>query len=154
MVYLHGLTRPIIYRDLKPSNIIKMKDGTIRLLDFGISEEITTDNDTIQEALGTWGFAAPEQVKKGLKYDLRSDIFAFGRTFYNMVTGVTPSRSLKCCKPVRSINSSVSIGLENFINTCMELEPAKRFQSFGYCGKFTKYDRIKNTGKYRETVFN
>lgn len=149
MVYLHSLTQPIIYRDLKPSNIMLMKDGTIRLLDFGISEEITTDNDTIQEALGTWGFAAPEQVKKGLKYDLRSDIFAFGRTFYNMVTGVTPPRSFEqAIKPVRNINSSISIGLENFINTCMELEPDKRFQSFSdIVVSLPNID--KNTGKYR-----
>lgn len=131
MVYLHSLSNPIIYRDLKPSNIMLMKDGTIRVLDFGISEEITEENKIIQEALGTWGFAAPEQIKKGIEYDLRSDIFSFGRTFYNIVTGINPPRDLnESLKPVRQINSSISVGLEKFINKCMDLDPDKRFQSF------------------------
>lgn len=131
LMYLHSLSNPILYRDMKPSNIMLLKDGTIRLIDFGISEEITEDNKVIKEALGTWGFAAPEQVKKGAEYDLRSDIFSFGRTFYTMITGVAPPRDLKqSLKPIRSINSTISVGLESFINKCMALNPDERYQDF------------------------
>ena len=131
LMYLHSLSNPILYRDMKPSNIMLLKDGTIRLIDFGISEEITEDNKVIKEALGTWGFAAPEQVKKGAEYDLRSDIFSFGRTFYTMITGVAPPRDLKQpLKPIRSINSTISVGLEKFINKCMALNPNERYQDF------------------------
>ena len=81
--------------------------------------------------MGTVGFAAPEQFNKGSRYDLRSDIFSFGRTFYNLVTGIIPPKGVDSVpKPVRSINSSISVGLEQFINKCMELNPANRFQSF------------------------
>lgn len=149
MLYLHEQKNPIIYRDLKPSNIMLLKNGTIRVLDFGISEEINEDNKVVTEALGTWGFAAPEQVEKGTKYDLRSDIFSYGRTFYNLMTGVAPPRNLKePLIPIRSINSSVSVGLESFINKCMSLNPDDRFSSFSeVLVKLPNVD--KGVGRYR-----
>ena len=129
--YLHSFKSPIVYRDLKPSNTMLLSDGSVRLLDFGISEEITEENKYIKEALGTWGFAAPEQVIKGGVLDIRSDIFSFGRTCYTLLTGVIPPKGKNVkLKPIREINSSVSVGFERFLNKCMEEDPDKRFQNF------------------------
>lgn len=129
MIYLHNRRKPIFYRDMKPDNIMIQSDGNIKLLDFGISVVITEENSTIKEALGTPGYAAPEQKKKGLPYDLRSDIYAFGKTMYYMLTGLNPS-IIKDLKPMRSIDSSISLGLEYIVGKCIDEDPDKRYQSF------------------------
>lgn len=130
LLYLHTRKNPIFYRDMKPDNIMVQSDGNIKLLDFGISEIITKDNMVIKEALGTRGFAAPEQKVKGSPYDLRSDIFGVGRTMYYMLTGLNPSViGEKNLRGIREVNPSVSIGLERVVNKCMEEDVNKRYQS-------------------------
>lgn len=130
LLYLHTRKNPIFYRDMKPDNIMVQSDGNIKLLDFGISEIITKDNMTIKEALGTRGFAAPEQKVNGSPYDLRSDIFGVGRTMYYMLTGLNPSViGEKNLRGIREVNPSVSIGLERVVNKCMEEDVNKRYQS-------------------------
>ena len=130
LLYLHTRKNPIFYRDMKPDNIMVQSDGNIKLLDFGISEIITKDNSTIKEALGTRGFAAPEQKVKGSRYDLRSDIFGVGRTMYYMLTGLNPSViGEENLRGIREVNPSVSIGLERVVNKCMEEDVSKRYQS-------------------------
>lgn len=130
--YLHSLNNPVVYRDLKPSNIMYTSDGTIRLLDFGISEKITKDNMFQLEKVGTWGYSPPEQMVLHSKYDLRSDIFAFGRTFYTMATrtGFGKDSYDGNIPPVNSINPYISKDLSDLIMACMELNPNKRPQSF------------------------
>jgi len=129
LIYLHNRKHPIFYRDMKPDNIMIQEDGNIKVLDFGISVVITSKNATITEALGTKGYAAPEQKKKGSKYDLRSDIFALGRTMYYMLTGLNPSIIGDNLKPIREINSSLSMGLEVIIDKCTRENPDERYQS-------------------------
>ena len=130
LLYLHTRKNPIFYRDMKPDNIMVQSDGNIKLLDFGISEIITKDNMVIKEALGTRGFAAPEQKVKGSPYDLRSDIFGVGRTMYYMLTGLNPSViGEQNLRGIREVNPSVSIGLERVVNKCMEEDVNKRYQS-------------------------
>lgn len=130
LLYLHTRKNPIFYRDMKPDNIMVQSDGNIKLLDFGISEIITKDNMIIKEALGTRGFAAPEQKVKGSPYDLRSDIFGVGRTMYYMLTGLNPSViGEQNLRGIREVNPSVSIGLERVVNKCMEEDVNKRYQS-------------------------
>lgn len=130
LIYLHNRKNPIIYRDMKPDNIMIQTDGNIKLLDFGISEVITQNNKVIKEALGTKGFAAPEQRKKGAPYDLRSDIYALGKTMYYMLTGINPSIVAKGEKllPIREVNPSISVGLEIIVNKCIEENPDNRYQ--------------------------
>lgn len=132
LIYLHARENPIIYRDMKPSNIMISDTMSAMLIDFGISEVISPDNQVIKESLGTPGFAAPEQRLKGSPYDLRSDIFGFGRTFYAMLTGLnvlpkdTPSRELP---DLKERVPSVTPGLYNIIYKCMEDDANKRYQS-------------------------
>lgn len=131
MLYLHNRKNPVFYRDMKPDNLMLQSDGNIKLIDFGISVIIKEEGQVIKEPLGTRGYAAPEQAKKGNICDLRSDIFAMGRTMYYMLTGLNPSQLPKgsSLKPLRSIDSSISVGLENIVMKCMMPEPDDRYQS-------------------------
>lgn len=130
MIYLHNRKYPIFYRDMKPDNVMIQSDGNIKLLDFGISIVIKEPNQKIDRALGTRGYAAPEQSKRGNVCDLRSDIYAMGKTLYYMLTGLNPSQ-LKPdqLKSVRDIDSSISVGLEKIVNKCIQPNPDDRYQS-------------------------
>lgn len=132
LLYLHNRKQPIFYRDMKPDNIMIQENGNIKVLDFGISVVITSDNDVIKEPLGTRGFAAPEQGKRGLKYDLRSDIYSLGKTMYYMLTGINPGNPSVLgtdLRSVREVNSSLSVGLEVIIDKCTKKNPDERYQT-------------------------
>ena len=133
VMYLHNRKQPIFYRDMKPDNVMIQSDGNIKLLDFGISIVMKENENSIviKEALGTPGYAAPEQSKKGNKCDLRADIYSMGKTLYYMLTGINPSRIPKGTelKPVRMVDSSISIGLEKIIKKCTEPNPDDRYQT-------------------------
>lgn len=130
MIYLHNRKYPIFYRDMKPDNLMLQSDGSIKLLDFGISIVIKEPNQKIDRALGTKGYAAPEQSKRGNICDLRSDIYAMGKTLYYMLTGLNPSQlKPEQLKSVREIDSSISVGLENIVNKCIQPNPDDRYQS-------------------------
>lgn len=119
--YLHKLPEPIFYRDLKTGNIM-LQDGNVRLLDFGISERLTPTNKYIQQPLGSRGYAAPEQAKVGVAYDLRSDIYSFGVTMYVLLEGSLPESTP--CRPQHA-----SQGIQTIVERCTQLDPDERFQS-------------------------
>ena len=135
--YLHTRDKPIIYRDLKPANIMlepETRDGKnkIMLIDFGTAREvkIADANDTI--SLGTKGYAAPEQFGSNAKTDARTDIYCLGATLYHLITNHSPVNEVM--KPIREINPSLSQGLESIIQKCTEYDPDKRYQS---CAELT-----------------
>ena len=146
LIYLHNRKNPIFYRDMKPDNIMIQNDGSVKLLDFGISEVITDDNKVIKESLGTRGFAAPEQSKKGLKYDLRSDIYALGMTMYYMLTGINPAvvKDGGLTK-LRDVDQLISTEIERIVNKCIEKDVNRRYQSV----EELLYD-LQNYEKYDE----
>lgn len=130
MIYLHNRPNPIFYRDMKPDNVMIQNDGNIKVLDFGISLVIDHKGMVIEKALGTKGYAAPEQSKKGMVCDLRSDIYAMGKTMYYMLTGINPSQVPKeKLKPVREIDPGISRGLEIIVNKCTAENVEDRYQS-------------------------
>ena len=92
LYYLHSLEPPIIYRDLKPANIILQDNGRVKLIDFGIAKRYRNDIDMDEIAIGSKGFAAPEQFGKdeniGLfNTDIRTDIYGIGTTMFYLKTG-------------------------------------------------------------------
>ena len=132
--YLHSMDPPIIYRDMKPSNIMLKPDGKVKLIDFGTAKEFDVESLADTTALGTRGYAAPEQFGdargRGIhKTDARTDIYSLGATLYHVVTGKNPSEPPYVIKPIRDWNPKLSSGLEKIINKCTMPNPEDRYQS-------------------------
>ncbi len=91
--YLHGLKEPLIYRDLKPANIIIRPDGHVSLIDFGAARVYRTGGSCDEVNIGTCGFAAPEQYGSLGQTDIRTDVYCFGRTMEQMLIAVPRKKS-------------------------------------------------------------
>lgn len=129
LIYLHSRTPAIIYRDMKPSNIMLKPDGNVVLIDFGTAREFKESNNSDTTCLGTKGYAAPEQFGGKGQTDVRTDIYSLGTTLYHLVTGKNPSAPPYELKPIREWNSSLSTGLEKIINKCIQPNPEDRYQT-------------------------
>lgn len=124
--YLHSQKSPIIYRDMKPANVMLKPEGNIKIIDFGIAREYKEQNLADTTVLGTKGYAPPEQYSG--QTDARSDIFALGMTMHHLLTGVDP-RSGEAYAPVRQWNPELSEGIEIIIDRCVEPAAENRYQS-------------------------
>ena len=127
--YLHSRQPAIIYRDMKPANIMLKPDGNITLIDFGTAREFKEKNLADTTCLGTVGYAAPEQFGGMGQTDARTDIYCLGATLYHLVTGCNPSEPPYEMKPIREINPALSSGLERIILKCTQRNPDDRYQS-------------------------
>lgn len=127
--YLHSRTPPIIYRDVKPSNIMMQPDGKLILIDFGTAREFKNENVEDTVCLGTKGYAAPEQFGGQGQTDERTDIYSLGATLYHLITGHNPGKPPYEMYPVRHWNPSLSPGLENILLKCTQNNPDDRYQS-------------------------
>lgn len=124
--YLHSQKPPIIYRDMKPANVMLKPEGNIKIIDFGIAREYKEQNLSDTTVLGTRGYAPPEQYSG--QTDARSDIFALGMTMHQLLTGVDP-RNGEPYAPVRQWNPELSEGIELIIDKCVEPAAENRYQS-------------------------
>lgn len=127
--YLHTCDPPIIYRDIKPANVMLQTGGNIKLIDFGIAREYKADRTGDTVNLGTKGYAAPEQFSRTEQTDARTDIYCLGVTMYHLVTGQNPCEEPYELYPIRYWNPGLSGGLENIIEKCTQQNPANRYQS-------------------------
>ena len=127
--YLHTRNPAIIYRDMKPANIMLKPDGNITLIDFGTAREFKEKNLADTTCLGTVGYAAPEQFGGMGQTDARTDIYCLGATLYHLVTGCNPCEPPYEILPIRSINPQLSSGLERIIIKCTQRNPEDRYQS-------------------------
>lgn len=127
--YLHKLTPPHIYRDMKPANVILTPDKMLKVIDFGIVRvyDHMKDRDTCW--LGTRGYAAPEQYAGSRQSDARTDIFGLGMTMHHLVTGVDPKKPPYETKPICQVNPSLPKGLEYIVLKCTQPNPDERYQS-------------------------
>ena len=127
--YLHSQQpHPIIYRDMKPSNVMLQPDGSLKLIDFGIAREYKQDSSADTTYIGTKGYAAPEQFGKA-QTDARTDIYALGVTMYHLLTGKSPYEPPYQFVPVRQLVPELSHGIEYILNKCVQPEPSDRYQS-------------------------
>ncbi len=136
----HAHSKGIIHRDIKPHNIMLLKNGVIKVTDFGIAKLPNAETVTVADkAIGTVYYISPEQAS-GKAIDPRSDIYSLGIVMYEMLTGDLPFRAespvtvaLKQIneQPVkpREKSSKIPVGVEQIILTAMEKSPDKRFQS-------------------------
>ncbi len=124
--YLHSQHPPIVYRDMKPANVMLKPEGNIKIIDFGIAREYKEQNLADTTVLGTKGYAPPEQYSG--QTDPRSDIFALGMTMHHLLTGVDP-RSGEQYASVRQWNPELSEGIEAIIDKCVAPAAENRYQN-------------------------
>lgn len=120
--YLHGQSPPVIHRDLKPQNIILTDDGTVKLIDFGISRIYDADMKQDTVFYGTQGFAPPEQYGF-TQTDCRADLFSLGVVIGYMLTGQSDIEK-----------AAVAIGnkrLSRIYRKCTDFSPRRRYASAG-----------------------
>ena len=129
LAYLHSRKPPIIYRDLKPANVMLKPDGQIEIIDFGTAREFKETSIEDTSCLGTQGYAAPEQYGGHGQTDARTDIYTLGATMYHLLTGHNPSLPPYEMYPIRQWNPSLSSGLEQIVIKCTQRNPADRYQS-------------------------
>ncbi len=127
--YLHTRRPPIIYRDMKPANVMLKPDGNVTLIDFGTAREYKSDRIEDTTCLGTQGYAAPEQFGGHGQTDARTDIYCLGATMYHLVTGHNPAKPPYEMYPIRQWNPELSSGLEAIIAKCTMRNPADRYQN-------------------------
>lgn len=128
--YLHTRQPAVIFRDLKPSNVILTPEHQIVLIDFGIAKIFGPEDR--QTKIGTEGYAAPEQYEG--KAETRSDIYALGAMMHHLLTGTDPRRYVPFTfteRMPRAYNPAVSPELEAVIMRCLCEHPADRYQTVG-----------------------
>lgn len=126
--YLHSQKPPIIYRDMKPANVMLKPDGNIKIIDFGIAREYKGTSLSDTTVLGTRGYASPEHYGTS-ETDARSDIYTLGMTMHHLLTGIDPRTPGYVYVPVRQWNPELSEGVEEIINKCTQIDPANRYQN-------------------------
>lgn len=129
LLYLHSQSPKVIYRDMKPANIMLKPDGSVRLIDFGIAREYKEGKKGDTTVVGTREYAAPEQIQGTGQTDERTDIYSLGITLHHLVTGKSPAEPPYEIRPIRQYNRSLSSGLEWLITKCTQLSPKDRLQS-------------------------
>ena len=127
--YLHSQEPAIIYRDMKPANVMLQPNGQIKLIDFGIAREYKEQNIADTTALGTKGYAAPEQFGGHGQTDGRTDIYCLGTTLYHLLTGHSPAEPPYEMYPIRHWNPSLSGRFRRIILKCTQLNPEDRYQT-------------------------
>lgn len=127
MNFLHGQQpEPIIFRDMKPSNVMARPDGRIALIDFGIARTFAPQQKGTM--IGTEGYAPPEQYR-GVA-DVRGDVYAFGATLHHLATGSDPRSETPFTfaqRPPRRLNSRLSPEFEQVILKAVSYSPADRY---------------------------
>ncbi len=127
LCYLHTCSsEPIVYRDLKPSNLIVLPDNIVKIIDFGTARLYKNNNIDDTVYLGTPGYAAPEQYGFG-QTDVRTDIYNFGMTMFHMVTGEHPSFCNESQMKDLLKRASVSDAFSSIILKCAAKDPNERY---------------------------
>ena len=135
----HAHSRGIIHRDIKPHNIMILKDGTVKVADFGIARVVSNQSTMTQEAIGSVHYISPEQAK-GAHVDARSDLYSVGVVMYEMLTSRLPfvgdspvAVAIQHISAVplmpREINPDIPAGLEEICMHAMEANLYKRYAS-------------------------
>ncbi len=123
--YLHSQNPPIIFRDLKPSNVMVQPDRHIKLIDFGIARRFQPGASKDTSLLGSVGYSPPEQFGRH-QTDRRSDIYSLGATMHHLLTARDPSISPFKFAPVEQIVPGVPNSLSRLVANCVAMEPDMR----------------------------
>ncbi|MCX5759184.1 MAG: serine/threonine-protein kinase [Candidatus Hydrogenedentes bacterium] len=119
--------RHTVHRDIKPENVMICEDGTVKLMDFGISKLMDTRGLTGPAVvMGTPFYMSPEQLKDSGSVDARADIYSVGVVLYEILTGNMP---MGMPRPASQLTREVPPALDPIIAKCVDPEPAKRYQN-------------------------
>ena len=135
----HAHGRGIVHRDIKPHNVMVLKNGSAKVTDFGIARLMSQSNTLTKEALGSVHYISPEQAKGG-RVDNRSDLYSLGVVMYEMMTGRAPyDGDTPVAVAIQHINGGAAMpstlnpnipgGLEQIIMKCMATDPGQRYSS-------------------------
>jgi len=147
--YAHQYT---IHRDLKPENVMVQKDGSIKLMDFGISKLMANPNLTSASmVMGTPHYMSPEQLKNTANVDARADIYSLGIMLYEVLTGDKPMGGKAASETVHDVPAS----LDPIIGKCLKGDPGQRYQTMAELRKALKDIRVQlETGAPLEPIKN
>ncbi|MBI3764440.1 MAG: serine/threonine protein kinase, partial [Chloroflexi bacterium] len=131
LAYLHMQNPPIIFRDLKPSNIMVDKNGAVQLIDFGIARLFSGHQQKAQDTVivGTPGYAPPEQYGAQGQTTPRSDVYALGVTLHHLLTGRNPAMSPFVFTPPHLLNPAVSEKTSLAVMTALDNDSERRYAS-------------------------
>lgn len=133
----HAHSRGIIHRDIKPQNVMVLRDGSVKVTDFGIARSTTSQATMTQEAIGSVHYISPEQAR-GSHIDARSDIYSAGVVLYEMLTGRLPyegdnpvSVAIQHINSIpiapRELNPAVPLGMEQITMKAMASMADRRY---------------------------
>ncbi|MCI8495530.1 MAG: serine/threonine protein kinase [Lachnospiraceae bacterium] len=125
--YLHMCTPPMIFRDMKPDNVMVQPGGNLRLIDFGAVLKVSIH--CAQPLLGTRGYAAPEQFDKAKVVDARTDIYGLGMTLYQLLTGNEPENGICREYYVQGQKRMLPRRLNRILKKCVQENPKERYQN-------------------------
>jgi len=126
--YLHSQNPVVVFRDLKPANIMIDRTGTVKLVDFGIARFFSPQKRHDTQTIGTAGYAAPEQYGQS-QCDARADIYALGATLYRLLTGYDPAATPLALPPLEKFPVALSPGMSMVIKRALEHDRERRWQS-------------------------
>ncbi|MBK9942714.1 MAG: protein kinase [Kouleothrix sp.] len=124
--YLHRQHPPIIFRDLKPANIMLTPGGQLKLIDFGIARLFKPGQAKDTQAFGTVGYSAPEQYGRG-QTDARSDVYALGVLMHQLLTGYDPTLTPFRLPPAHQANPAIPPALSDALARATDSDPDRRF---------------------------
>lgn len=128
LVYLHEQHPAVVYRDLKPANLIIQEEGHLKLIDLGGAFFRCHNQSEERVSIGTPGYSAPEQWN-GIQADVSCDIFSFGAVAHELLTGVNPLNPPYERRPVRRYDRRIPVSYEQMIQKCTREHPKERYAS-------------------------
>jgi serine/threonine-protein kinase len=124
--YLHSQSPPVIFRDLKPANIMITPRGQLKLVDFGIARLFKPGKERDTQAFGTMGYSAPEQYGRG-QTDARSDIYALGVLLHQLLTGYDPTATPFRLPPAAQLTPGLPAYVSEALARATDSDPQRRF---------------------------